>query len=275
VNPHVVAPVSLPAMIGSVVTNWHLVVQLTKRDVVGRYRGSVMGLLWSFFHPLFMLAVYTFVFSVVFKARWGGPDESRAQFAVVLFAGLIVHNLFAEVINRAPGLILSNANYVKKVVFPLEVLPVVTMGSALFHAAVSLVVLLLAFLLLNGYVHVTAVFIPLVFIPLMTATLGVAWMLASLGVYARDVGQFVGTVTTVLLFLSPVFFPISAVPPFLQGWMLLNPLTFIIEQIRSVLIWGSAPDWSGLALYMLIALAVAWAGYAWFQRTRKGFADVL
>ena len=194
---------------------------------------------------------------------------------MVLFVGMIVHGLLAEVLNRAPGLILSNVNYVKKVVFPLEILPVVGMGAALFHSLVSLGVLLIAFALFNGYLHWTAVFTPLVVLPLVILTLGLAWMLASLGVFLRDVGQSIGIVTTVMLFLAPVFYPVTALPEEFRPWLMANPLTFIIEQAREVLIWGRLPNWPGLGLYTLAATAVAWAGYAWFQKTRKGFADVL
>lgn len=275
-NPHAPQPTSLLALARSLWQNRQLIAQMTRREVVGRYKGSAMGLAWSFFNPVFMLAVYTFVFSVVFKARWGvGGVESKTQFAVVLFVGMIVHGLLAEVLNRAPGLILSNVNYVKKVVFPLEILPVVSMGAALFHGLVSLGVLLIAFALFNGYLHWTAVFTPLVVLPLVILTLGVAWMLSSLGVFLRDVGQSIGIVTTVMLFLAPVFYPVTALPEEMRPWIMANPLTFIIEQAREVLIWGHLPNWLGLGIYTLAATAVAWAGYAWFQKTRKGFADVL
>lgn len=251
---------------------------MVRRDVVGRYRGSAMGLLWSFLHPVFMLTVYTFVFSVVFKSRWGtdaSQEESRTLFAMLLFAGMIVHGLFADVLNRAPGLILSNANYVKKVVFPIEILPVVTMGSALFHAMVSLLVLIAAYLFLDGVIHWTIIFVPLVFVPLVLFVQGVAWFLASIGVYLRDVGQTIAIFTMMMLFLSPIFYPITALPLDFRPWLLANPLTFIIEQTRSVLILGNMPDWQGLGLYMVAASLVCWVGYFWFQKTRKGFADVL
>ncbi|WNV05357.1 ABC transporter permease [Candidatus Methylospira mobilis] len=248
---------------------------MTKRDVVGRYKGSVLGLAWSFFNPLFMLAIYTFVFSEIFKSRWGGGDESKTQFAVVLFVGMIVLGLFGEVLNRAPGLIVTNDNYVKKVVFPLEILPVVSMGTALFHSLISLGVLLAAFGLFNGYMPWTAVFIPLVFLPLVIFTLGLSWMLASLGVFLRDVGQTIGIITNLMMFLSPVFYPVNAVPEWFRPFIMANPLTYIIEQAREVLIWGHPPGWLGLGVYTLVAASVAWAGYAWFQKTRKGFADVL
>jgi lipopolysaccharide transport system permease protein len=188
---------------------------------------------------------------------------------------MIVFSLFNEILNRAPNLVLSNANYVKKVVFPIEILPVIAMGAALFHSLISLGVLLAAFALFNGYLQWTAVFFPLVLLPLVILTIGLAWMLASLGVFLRDVGQTIGIITTVLMFLSPVFYPVTAVPERFRHLIMANPLTFIIEQAREVLIWGHMPNWSGLSFYAMAATVIAWAGYAWFQKTRKGFADVL
>ena len=276
INPHAAQPTSLVALARSLWHNRQLILQMTKREVVGRYKGSVMGLAWSFFNPVIMLTVYTFVFSVVFKSRWGvAGEESKTQFAVVLFVGMLVHGLFAEVLNRATSLILSNANYVKKVVFPLEILPVVTMGAALFHSLISLSVLLGAFALFNGNLHWTAIFTPLVLLPLVILTMGFAWMLTSLGVFVRDVGQTIGIITMVMMFLAPVFYPATALPEEIRPWIMANPLTFIIEQAREVLIWGRLPNWTGLGIYTLVAMVVAWAGYAWFQKTRKGFADVL
>lgn len=275
-NPHATPPTSLASLARSLWQHRELIVQMTKREVVGRYRGSVMGLAWSFFNPILMLVVYTFVFSVVFKAKWGlGADESQTSFAIILFVGMIMYGLFAEMANRAPGLILSNVNYVKKVIFPLEILPVVGLGAALFHTIISLGVLLAAILLINGSLVWTAIFFPLILLPLLLATLGVSWFLASIGVFVRDVGQTVGIFTTVLMFLSPVFFPITALPEKFQFWMMLNPLTFVIEQGRAVMIFGNQPDWTGLGIYAVASLLVAWAGYWWFQKTRKGFADVL
>ena len=243
-NPHASHPASLQAMARSLWHNRRLIAQMTRREVVGRYQGSILGLAWSFFNPLLMLTAYTFVFSVVFKARWGqGDGESRAQFAVILFVGMIVHGLFAEVINRAPSLIVGNANYVKKVVFPLEILPAVSLGAALFHAVASLVVLLAAVAILTGPPNWTAALIPLVLLPLAIFSLGLAWLLAALGVFLRDVGHAVGIVTSLMLFLSPVFFPVSALPEAYRPLLLANPLTFIIEQARMVLIFKTQPDW--------------------------------
>lgn len=277
INPHTAQPTSLAALAKSLWRNRQLIEQMTKREVVGRYQGSAFGLAWSFLNPVFMLVVYTFVFSEIFKSRWSGVggDDSKTQFAVVLFVGMIVLNLFSEVLNRAPGLILANVNYVKKVVFPIEILPVIAMGAALFHSLISLGVLLVAFVVFNGYLHWTAVFIPLVLLPLVIITTGIAWMLASLGVFMRDVGQTIGIITTVMMFLSPVFYPVTAVPERFRPFIMANPLTFIIEQAREVLIWGHLPNWMGLGTYTLVAVVIAWAGYAWFQKTRKGFADVL
>lgn len=252
-----------------------LIAQMVKRGVLGRYRGSFFGLLWSFATPIMMLAVYTFVFSVVFQARWGAVAGSRVDFALVLFAGLIVFNLFAECISAAPTLILSNANYVKKIVFPLEILPWVTLGSALFHAGISLVVLLVALLLTGSSLTVSALLLPLIIAPLLLMIVGLCWLLASFGVFVRDVGQIVGMILTVLMFLSPIFFPVSALPEGVRSWLVLNPLAFVIEQARDVLIWGRYPNWSGLVIYSICALIFAWVGFFWFQKTRKGFADVI
>lgn len=275
-NPHAKQPTSLLSLGKSLLRNRELIFQMSKREIVGRYKGSALGLVWSFLNPVFMLVIFTFVFSEIFKVRWGGTgDDSKTQFAIVLFVGLIVLNLFSEVINRAPGLITSNVNYVKKVIFPLEILPFIAMGTAFFHSLISIGVLLAAFVLFNGYLHWTVVFIPLVLFPLIIFTIGLALMLASFGVFLRDIGQTIGIITTVLMFLSPVFYPVSAVPERFIPIIMANPLTFIIEQAREVLIWGHLPDWAGLGIYTLVSTVIAWAGYAWFQKTRKGFADVL
>ena len=276
INPHVAQPTSLAALAKSLWRHRQLIVQMTKREVMGRYKGSAMGLLWSFLNPVFLLIVYTFVFSVVFKARWGGGvEESKAHFAIILFVGMIIYNLFSEVINRSPSLILGNVNYVKKVVFPLEILPVISMLAALFHMVISLMVLLVAFLLANGYLHWTVIFIPLVLMPFVILILGMSWMLASLGVFLRDVGQTIGIVTTIMMFLAPVFYPVSSLPEAFQPWIMVNPLTFVIEQARGILVYGQIPNWIGLGIYTVAATVVAWAGYALFQKMRKGFADVL
>ncbi|BDX22501.1 transport permease protein [Polynucleobacter sp. TUM22923] len=267
--------ISPKEMVASLWRNRGLVKALVQREVIGRYRGSVMGILWPFFNPVFMLVVYTFVFSVVFKARWSGGSDSKTEFALILFAGLIVFNLFAECFNRAPGLILANVNYVKKVVFPLEILPWVALGSAMFHALINLGVWLIAYLILFGVPHITVLLLPLVILPLMLFIMGLTWGLASLGVYLRDVSQFIGILTTVLMFLSPIFYPASALPEKYRHLLLLNPLTPAIEQARDVLFWGKVPDISMLTVYLLVAALIAWLGFAWFQKTRKGFADVL
>lgn len=275
-NPHAKQPISPLSAARSLVSNRSLIYSLAKREVLGRYKGSALGLAWSFFNPVLMLTVYTFFFAVVFKARWGTTgSDSKTEFAVILFVGMIMHGLFAEILNRAPRLIIDNVNYVKKVVFPVEILSAVSICVALFHAVVSLVVLLLAFVIFNGFLQWTVVFVPLVILPLVILTFGVSWFLASLGVYLRDVSQTVGLLTAVLLFLSPVFYPVASLPEDIRPWIMANPLTFIIEQARDVLIWGRLPDFSGLAVYAAVATVFAWIGYAWFQKTKGGFADVL
>ncbi len=268
-------PATPREMAASFWRNRQLIRNLVQREVLGRYKGSVLGVFWSLATPIFMLAVYTFVFSVVFKARWGEGSDSKTEFALLLFAGLIIFNLFSECISRAPGVILANVNYVKKVVFPLEVLPWVSMGSALFHFAVSLGVWLAAYLVLFGLPHWHAVLLPLVVLPLVLFVMGLSWALASLGVYLRDVGQIIGLVITVLMFLTPIFYPASALPEAYQPLMFFNPLTLPIEMARDLLYWGKVPHLSQLALYAVASSAIAVLGFSWFQKTRKGFADVI
>lgn len=275
-NPHREHLPTFRELVFSFWRNRTLINQLVRREVIGRYRGSVLGVAWSFFNPIIMLIVYTFVFAVVFKARWVvAGTESHANFAVILFVGMIIHGLFAEVATRAPGIILANVSYVKRVVFPLEVLPWVAMGSALFHATISLLVLLVAQLVLVHHIPWTAILFPLIFAPLVLTTMGFAWFLASIGVYVRDVAQTIGIITTIMLFMAPVFYPISALPPNLQMIMHVNPLTFVIEEGRKVLLFGVLPNWYSLTLYVAASIATAWAGFWWFQRTRRGFADVV
>jgi lipopolysaccharide transport system permease protein len=251
-----------------------LVFQLAKREVLLRYSGSAFGLLWSFAQPLLLLAVYTFAFRELLGLRWPGSD-SRADFAVLVFCGMIVHGLFAEMISRAPVLVLSCPNYVKKVVFPLHVLPAASLVAALFHFAISLFVLLLFAFAAGGGLPATVLLVPVVLAPFVLLVLGMSWFLASLGVYFRDIHQVTGIVATVMMFLSPVFYPASAVGPRYRAILELNPLTPIIESLRDVLVLGVLPDFASLAAYTLFAAVLAWTGYAWFESTRDGFADVI
>jgi lipopolysaccharide transport system permease protein len=250
---------------------------MVHRDIAGRYRGTLIGMLWSLLTPLFMLAVYTIVFGAVFKSRWTGQaaDTPPGEFAIILFAGLTVFQLFGEVINRSPSLVLTNVNLVKKVVFPLEILAPVALGSAVCHAAISLIVLLGAMLAVYGAVPLTALWSPVILAPYALLILGLAWLLASLGVYYRDTSQVLGTLVTALMFLSPVFYPLSALPESLRPWLALNPIVFPVEATRAALVFGKSPDLGALLIYSLIAAATAASGYMWFQRTRRGFADVL
>lgn len=274
-NPHAPHSITPIALIVSLLNNRNLILGLIKREVVGRYRGSIMGLLWSFFNPVLMLIVYTFVFSVVFKSRWVGGTESKTEFALVLFAGLLIFNLFSECITRAPGLVIGNINYVKKVIFPLEILPIVVFGSALFHFLIGFLVWMIFYLLFFGLPGMQILLMPLVLMPLVFIMLGFVWFLASIGVYLRDVTHVVGVAITVLMFLSPIFYPLTALPEPYRIYLHLNPLTFVIEQTRDVMIWGKWIDWPRWMLQTLIGSMIGWLGFAWFQKTRKGFADVL
>lgn len=252
-----------------------LLAAMVQREVIGRYRGSVMGVLWSFLNPLFMLLVYTFIFSVVFKVRWQAGSDSRGEFALLVFAGMMVFSVFSECVIRAPALIIANTNYVKKVVFPLEILPWVIMGAVLFHTLVSFLVWLIFHFALYGPPPWTALLFPFALLPLVLFTLGISWLLASLGVYLRDIGQVVGVFTSALMFLSAIFYPISALPQDYQMLLYFNPLTLVIEEARDLLFWGVLPDILVWLASLIAASAIAWLGFSWFQKTRKGFSDVL
>jgi lipopolysaccharide transport system permease protein len=263
-------------MFKSLWLNRQLIWQMTRREIQSRYRGSFIGLAWSFITPLLLLLVYTFVFSVIFKSRWStNAQESKFDFAIALFVGLIVFGVFSECINRAPMLIVSNVNYVKKVVFPLEILPCIPLGSALFNSLISLAVLTLMQLLTGHSLSWTILLFPLILLPLIFASMGISWFLAAIGVYVRDVGQITGIFTMILMFMSAVFYPVSALPEEYRAWVLLNPLILIINESRNALIFGIPPDWFSLGIALLASFVICAVGFWWFQKTRKGFADVI
>jgi lipopolysaccharide transport system permease protein len=250
--------------------------RLTEREVLGRYRGSALGIGWSFITPLAMLAVYTFVFSQVFKARWGGLEQAGPLgFAVNLFAGLIVFNLFSECVNRAPGLVVANPNYVKKVVFPLEVLGSVAVGSAGFHALTSLLILVIFELVAFHKLPLTLLWLPLIWLPLVLGSLACTWFLSAAGVFIRDISQLISVALNMLMFISPIFFPVSALPPKWQPVLQLNPLSQVIEQTRRAAIQGLNPNWNYVVLGTVITFVACEISFRGFQKSKGAFADVL
>ena len=253
-----------------------LIWQFVVREVVGRYRGSTLGLLWSLVNPLALLLVYTFIFGVVFKGEWPGhTNGTLASYALILFCGISAYSIFAETVGRAPGLVVGVPNYVKKVVFPLEILPVSALGSALFHGAISLGLVVLGNLLLTGQISWTLPLLPLVALPLVFLALGVGWLLASLGVFVRDIGYTVALVVQVMFFATPIFYPIERVPGKFGAVIRLNPLASIVENFRRVILWGQLPSWPGLAAWTALTFVIMVLGYAWFMKTKKAFADVI
>lgn len=253
-----------------------LIWQLLRREIYSRYRGSVLGLLWSLGTPLIMLGIYTFVFQFIFKSRWAdGAGETTLNFAIVLFLGLTIHAVIGEVLTKSPTLITSNPNFVKKIVFPLELLSYVTLLNAIVTFLISFGLLLIFIFIELQRIPLTALLFPLVLLPYFVLLLGLSWFLAALGVYLRDIQQLVGTLSTLLLFLSPIFYSINILPENLQSLIFLNPLSFIVESARAVLIYGKLPDFIGLGIYSLVALVIALLGYRFFQKVRPGFADVL
>ncbi len=253
-----------------------LTLQLVKQEIRGRYQGSFLGIFWAFLVPVFMLAVYTFVFSVVFQSKWGGElTGGKVGFAIFLFTGLIAYSFFAECVNRAPTMMVQNPNYIKKVLFPLEVIPLAAAGGAFFHLLVNVFVLLVLAFLVGFSWHWTILLLPFVLLPLFLLTLGLSWFFASLGVYVRDIAPVVSIFVSALLFLSPVFYPLSALPETFQSVVQLSPLTGIIEMMRALLLAGEVPSLSMFFISFSGSLLVALFGFAWFQKTRSGFADII
>jgi len=248
---------------------------MAKRDIISRYRGSFAGLLWSFFNPLLMLAIYTFVFGYIFKARWNAQISGHSQFAIMLFSGLNINQFFSECANKSSLLIVQNSNFVKKIVFPLESLAWSTVGAALFHLMVSTIVLLAISLLVNHHIPWTVVLFPLVVLCFTPFVAGIVWLLASLGVFLRDLQQAMTIVTTALMFLAPILYPITNIPERFRGLLYLNPLTEIAIASQKTLVKGEMPNWIHLGLYVAVTSIFSWLAFIWFERTRKGFADVI
>lgn len=253
----------------------HLIVALVRRETSARYRGSALGVAWSVAQPLAMLAIYTFAFGVVYGAKWPGGDGSRAEFALAVFAGMLAIGVFGDCVVRAPSLVVANPNFVKRVVFPLECLAWVSLGSALFQCAVGLVAWCVVRAVLLGPPPASALLAPIFLAPVALLGVGASWAIAGLAVYVRDVAQLVGVAMAALTFASPVFFPVDAVPPTFQAVVRLNPLAAPIEMARDVLLVGRLPDAGAFAAGLAMSTVIAWLGFAFFQKVRRGFADAL
>jgi lipopolysaccharide transport system permease protein len=232
-------------------------------------------MIWWVVLPLIMLTVYTFIFSVVFQAKWNLPQGGRANFAAMFFSGLIVFNILTESIGRAPGLIFENPSYVKKVVFPLEVLPAMVVGTALFNGLINITLLLLLYVWTIGVPPVSTCFLPIVLLPLVLTTLGLSWFLSSLGTFLRDLSQIISIACSLLMFLSPIFYPVEALPQTFRTIVEVSPLTVVIRQFREILFWGTFPSTFDVLTSWLIAFGIAWMGYSWFMLSKRAFADVV
>jgi len=253
-----------------------LIKQFMWREVVSKYKGANLGMLWSFINPLVMLLVYTFVFGIVFKSKWGIQlSDSQAEFALTLFSGIITYSIFSDSLNKASGLIVLNPNYVKKVIFPLEIMPVASLGAILVHSAISLLIFIAGKAIFIGNINWILLLYPIILIPLLMLCMGLSWFLASLGVFIRDMGQTIVIITQILFYMTPVFYPISAVPKEFQNIMLLNPISTIVENGRNVLMWGTLPDWYSLGKVTVISFIIMEIGYFWFIKTKNAFADVI
>ncbi|HEY1035585.1 MAG TPA: ABC transporter permease [Pseudoxanthomonas sp.] len=268
-------PVALLSPFAALIRHRALIRELTRREVDGRYRGASLGMLWALVSPFLMLCIYAIAFGTVLGGRWPEVRATDTPFSIVLFAGMIPYFVLAECMVRSTELVIANPSYVKRVVFPLEILPWPMIFSALFHCLMNVIVFLAMRMAMEHRFEWTVLYMPAVILPIALVGLGVAWFISSLSVYVRDLRQMMGLASMAILFLSSVMIPLATVPQKYKAIFMLNPLSFIAEQSRAVLIWGQAPDWAGLGWHVAAALAFLYAGYAWFLSTKRGFADVL
>jgi lipopolysaccharide transport system permease protein len=252
-----------------------LIRRLAIQQVRSRYAGSVLGVVWAVVHPIFLLAVFTFVFSVIFQARWGTEVHARGHFALVLFAGLLVYNLFQHCLIHAPMILVGRPSYVTKMVFPLDVLPWVTLAEAVFNAIVGFMVFFVLYGVILGVPPLTTLAVPVLLIPLMLFILGMMWVLAAAGVYVRDLAQVVNVVALVAMFLSPIFYPLEAIPDRFRVIILMSPLTIVITHVRGAVFDGVLPSPGGFVLSLAVGWCVAWFGFVCFCLLRRGFGDVV
>ncbi|PSV10556.1 ABC transporter permease [Photobacterium leiognathi] len=254
--------------------NQSLILSLSKRDLQQRYQGSLLGFLWSVITPILMLGIYTFIFSVVFKAKWGVGGD-KYEFAMLLFSGLIVFNLFSDIISRSSLLIVSHSNYVKKVIFPVEILPWVVTISSLVNFLISFVIWFVFYITLIGLPSIEILLIPIVIVPFCFLCAGLSYFISAIGVYLRDLNQIISLMITAIMFMTPIFYPISAIPEKYQSIMYINPLTNVIEMFRDLAIFGNDIKIYSFIIYLLSSLFVYILGYLSFKSLRKGFSDVL
>lgn len=252
-----------------------LIAALAANGVAGRYRGSWFGLLWPFLQPLLLIGVFTLVFAYVMPLKWVAERGAALSFPLFLYSGFVVFSLFSEAVGSAPGLLLGQANLVKKVVFPLEVIPVASVTTLTLFFLMNLGVFMAALAIWGPGIAPTWPYVALFIAPLYLFLVGLSWFLAALTVYVRDIAHVIGLVVSAVMFLTPVFFPLQTVPEKARALLLLNPLTVVIEGLRAVMVEGVLPDWHSLGLLWAVALVVMQLGWWWFRRLREGFADVL
>lgn len=262
-------------LISNIFENKSLLKQLCIRDFSARYKSGYLGVAWTIVNPLMMLALYSFVFVAVFKMRWGIEDTTGNSFILLLFTGILVHGFFCEFVARAPTLITSNPAYVKKVVFPLELLPVMPLLGAMVNFIVGMLLVIIMQLWINEILYSTIFLLPVIFIPFVIMLIGISYIFSALGVYFRDLTQMSGIVCTIAMFASPVLFPLDAVPENYRMLLYFNPITLIVEQVREIVILGVIPNLIYTLIYSIVAVSILCFGVIWFKVLKKGFSDVL
>lgn len=256
-----------------ILKNPRLVFNLSKRDIESKYKGTNLGIIWALLNPIIMLSIYSFIFGFVFKAKWGVNTDGN--YTLIMFTGLLVHAFMAECIGKATTIYVNNVSYVKKVLFPLEALCWVTVLGALFQLVMGCVVYAVFCVISHQSVGFLALLFPIILAPLIFIAYSISLFLSSLGVYVRDMGQIIAVFIAIMLFMSPVFYPITAVPPEYRLFIYLNPITFIVESLRSVILFNKMFDLKGYLIYWGISIVMYFAAVSWFNKVKKGFSDVL
>ena len=251
-----------------------LILSLARREFVARYKGSFLGILWAVVTPIVTIAIFTLIFAGIFGARFGAGG-THWDYAIYLFCGLLPWTMFQETVQQSATTIVSHSNLVKRVVFPLETLPVAQALSSLINQMFGTLALIIATLVIHRRLHLTALWLPVLIIPQLLAAVGAAWLVASLGVFLRDISQGVALVLMAWMFLTPIIYPESIVPEGYRPFINANPFTALIRSHRRILLEGAPPDWAALAYFTAFAMVLFVFGYWWFARTRKNFADVI
>ena len=255
--------------------NYDLILIFLIRDISSRFKGSYLGIFWMIATPLFMLAIFTFIFGEIFKIKWLDIPESKNYFAIILFSGLMIYNFFAESLSKSSTLFVSNVNYIKKILFPLEILPVISVLSCAVQLAVTFLVWLIFYFIVVGIPDLSILLFPIILLPFFFILTGLTFLFSTLGVFFRDTSSIINVLITMLLFLSPIFYPISIIPEEYQIYIYINPVAYQIEITRDILLWNTLPNLNYFGMYLVLSFLFFSLTISYFRKYKDRFIDVI